>query len=133
MVGSDPLERVRFAGGVSPEGASEAACDAALAAPNLTSAALRKILALQVRHGKAKLQGLLPRQNRHIKQCEPISITPRQPGLPLLGHSLRPAMGAIVTHTYLVGEHNGYKKVEQVRVGIFKGEQRDTGSLWTNG
>ena len=110
MVGSDPLERVRFEGGVSPEGASEAACDAALAAPNLTSAALRKILALQVRHGKAKLQGLLPRQNRHIKQCEPISITPRQPGLPLLGQSLRPATGAIVTHTYLVGEHNGYKK-----------------------
>ena len=110
MVGSDPLDRVRFAGGEPPEDGSEVACEAILAAPNFTSAALRKILALQVRHGKAKLQGLLPRQNLHIKQCDPISITPKQPGLPLLGHSLRPAMGAIVTHTYLVGEHNGYKK-----------------------
>ena len=105
MVGSDPLDRVRLEGGVSPEGAFEAA----LADPNLTSAAFRKILSLQTLHGKAKLQGLSPLQATHMKQWEPISITPRQPGLPLLGQYLKPGNGAIVTHAHLVCGYNGYR------------------------
>ena len=52
MVGSGPFDLVRFEGGEPPEDGSEVACaDAALAAPNFTSASLRIILALHARHG----------------------------------------------------------------------------------